>query len=92
MNEQKRDPRPGDTSETDLKLGRNVGVGCFATFVGVWSGGMVGVLVGRIIEGLKRAPSCEGLPTCNWYVYAGIGALIGAVTLPTLVLMRLRRR
>jgi hypothetical protein len=31
------------------------------------------------------------LPVCNWYVYAGVGALIGAVTLPVLVLNRLKR-
>jgi len=29
---------------------------------------------------------------CNWYVYVGIGGLIGALTLPALVLNRLRRR
>ncbi len=52
---------------------------------------MVAVLLGKFIEGAKRAPSCEGLPTCNWYVYAGVGALIGALSLPILVFRRLRR-
>jgi hypothetical protein len=53
---------------------------------------MVGVLIGRMIEGMRRAPACEGLPICNWYVYAMVGAGIGAVTLPALVFWRLRRR
>ncbi len=79
------------SNEDAIAYGRRVGVGCFSLFVGLWSGGMVGVLVGKFIEGARRAPSCEGLPVCNWYVYAGIGAAIGAVTLPVLVLWRLRR-
>jgi hypothetical protein len=86
------DQREPGTDEETLRLGRNIGLGCFMTFIGGMSGGMVGVLVGKIIEGVKRAPSCEGLPVCNWYVYAGIGAAVGLVSLPVLVLMRLRRR
>jgi hypothetical protein len=53
---------------------------------------MVAVLIGKIVEGIRGAPSCEGLPMCNWNVYAGVGAVIGAVTLPLLALTRLRRR
>ena len=79
------------SNEDAIAFGRRFGVGCFSLFVGLWSGGMVGVLVGKFIEGARRAPSCDGLPTCNWYVYAGIGAALGAVTLPALVLWRLRR-
>ena len=29
---------------------------------------------------------------CNWNVYAAAGAVVGAVSLPVLVLARLRRR
>ena len=52
---------------------------------------MVAVLIGKFVEGLRGAPACEGLPLCNWNVYAGVGAVIGAVTLPVLALSRLRR-
>lgn len=83
------DPTGGQ--DADVALGRRVGVGCFSLFVGTWSGAMVAVLLGKVIEGARRAPSCEGLPTCNWYVYAGVGALVGAVSLPALVFWRLRR-
>jgi hypothetical protein len=61
-------------------------------FLGFWSGGMVFVLLGKVIEGARRSPSCEGLPICNWYLYAVAGAAVGAITLPILVLRRLRRR
>lgn len=84
--------RGGNLSNEDaVAFGRRFGVGCFTFFVGAWSGAMVGVLIGKAIEGARRAPSCDGLPTCNWYVYAGVGAAVGALSLPLLVFWRLRR-
>ena len=82
----------GQRTEIEDRTARNIGVGCFTTFIGLWSGAMVAVLIGKIVEGLRGAPSCEGLPLCNWNVYAGVGAVIGAVSLPVLALARLRRR
>jgi hypothetical protein len=78
-------------NEEAIAFGRKVGLGCFTAFVGLWSGGMVGVLIGKIVEGARKSPGCTGLPLCNWHIYAGIGALVGAVSLPALVLWRLRR-
>ena len=78
-------------SPEESQRSRNVGVGCFTAFMGLWSGGMFGVLVAKIVDAVTRAPSCPGIPSCNWAAYFGAGALIGALTLPTLVLMRLRR-
>jgi hypothetical protein len=85
------DEGPAQRTEEDRRA-RNIGVGCFATFAGFWSGGMVAVLIGRIVEGVRGAPSCPDIPICNWASYAAVGALIGAVSLPLLVLNRLRRR
>jgi hypothetical protein len=85
------EPQPAPETGED-RTARNVGVGCFTAFAGFWSGGMVAVLIGRIVEGLRQSPSCEGLPICNWVSYAFIGGVVGAVTLPALVLRRLRRR
>jgi hypothetical protein len=84
--------RSGAPVAVEDRTARNVGVGCFTTFIGLWSGAMVAVLIGKIVEGLRGAPACEGLPMCNWNVYAGVGAVVGAVTLPLLALARLRRR
>jgi len=50
---------------------------------------MTAVLVAKIVAYAMKAPSCPDIPTCDWYVYAGIGALLGALTLPLLVLRRL---
>ena len=73
------------------RVGRNIGVGCFTFAIGAVSGAMTGVLIGKIVAFFMRAPSCEGIPLCNWYVFAGYGAVIGAVTLPVLAFWRLRR-
>ena len=85
-------PSPGQGGEVEDRTARNIGVGCFTTFIGFWSGAMIAVLVGKIVEGVRGAPSCEGVPICNWNVYAAVGAILGAATLPILVLTRLRRR
>jgi hypothetical protein len=83
---------PSDKENEDaIAFGRKVGLGCFTTFVGFWSGGMIAVLVGKIIEGARKSPACTGLPLCNWHIYAGIGAVVGAISLPALVLWRMRR-
>jgi hypothetical protein len=58
---------------------------------GWFSGGMVGVLVSRIVASLTHAPSCPDIPTCDWAQYALAGAILGLVTLPTMVFLRLRR-
>lgn len=76
-------------NDAAIAFGRKFGLGCFTFFIGFFSGGMVAVLLGRIVAGLRKAPSCEGLPLCDWWVYVGVGGLIGAISLPILVLRRL---
>jgi hypothetical protein len=75
--------------EQDSVAARNIGVGCVTTAAGFFSGGMIGVFVAKVVGSTQGCRPYEGLPACNWYVYAGIGALIGAVTLPVLALRRL---
>ncbi|HWJ41792.1 MAG TPA: hypothetical protein VNT29_11680 [Candidatus Limnocylindrales bacterium] len=73
-------------------IARNIGVGCITTFAGFFSGGMVGVLVAKVVGSVQRCMPAEGLPACNWWVYAGVGAVLGALTLPVLALSRLNRK
>jgi hypothetical protein len=70
---------------------RNVGVGCVTGVAGFFSGGMIAVLVGKFVGSVQGCKPPEGLPACNWWVYAGIGAVIGALTLPVLALRSLGR-
>ena len=78
-------------TDAEARTGRNVGVGCLMTVVGAFSGGMTGVLGAKVVDFFQRAPSCTDLPSCNWGPFFMGGALVGAITLPALVLMRLRR-
>lgn len=70
---------------------RNFGVGCITTVAGFFSGGMIGVFTGKIVGLAQACVPDQGLPACNWWVYAGIGGVLGAVTLPVLALRRLRQ-
>lgn len=70
-------------------LGRNLAIGCFMTPLGAMSGAMVGVLVSKLVAWTTGAQcNIPDIPTCDWNVYAGWGALAG-LTLPVLVLRRL---
>ena len=69
------------------------GVGCVTLVGGLWSGAMIGVMIGELVGFFLRVPDCQGLPvSCNWAAYAGVGALVGGISLPALALWRLRRR
>ena len=67
------------------------GVGCFTLFAGAISGAMVGVLISMLVAFFTRAPRCEGIPTCDWNVCGGWGALVGSITLFTLAMSRVLR-
>ena len=75
----------------EFKTARYVGVGCVTAMAGVFSGGMVGVLVAKMVGSFRGCKPEPELPACDWHVYAGIGMLIGLLTLPVLALSRLRR-
>lgn len=65
-------------------------VGCLTTVAGFFSGGMIGVLVAKFVGSFRNCQPGAELPACDWQVYAGVGMLIGAVTLPVMALRRLR--
>jgi len=83
--------RVAGAAADESHLARNVGIGCLTAFLGLVSGGMIGVLVAWVVGLATGCNPPEGLPACNWERYAMAGWLVGAVTLPTLVLTRLRR-
>lgn len=73
------------------RVARNIGVGCFTVIIGGMSGAMTGVGIGKLVGFFNRCTPEPGLPACEWWVFAGYGGVIGAVTLPVLALWRLRR-
>ncbi len=65
-------------------------VGCLTVVAGFFSGGMVGVFVAKVVGSFRNCAPAPEIPACDWQVYAGVGMLIGALTLPVLALRRLR--
>jgi hypothetical protein len=65
-------------------------VGCLTLVAGFFSGGMIGVFVAKFVGSVRNCAPPPEIPACDWQVYAGVGMLIGAVTLPVLALVRLR--
>ena len=79
-----------DDDKTNRRY-RNIGVGCFTTFIGFFGGGMIAVLVAKIVSQALNEPQCEGLPTCNWLTWAARGGVVGMIILPTISVWRLKR-
>ena len=75
----------------EFRGSRYIGVGCVTVIAGLFSGGMIGVFVAKMVGSFRGCKPPEGLPACDWHVFAGIGMLIGVLTLPVLALNRLRR-
>jgi hypothetical protein len=76
----------GNGAPHGVSTTRRVAIGCFTSWLGFVSGAMVAALLSKFTTFLTRAGECDGIPSCNWYIWAGIGGLIGAVTLPIMVL------
>ena len=73
------------------RVAQTLGVGCFTFIAGSSSGGMVAVLVAKIVGVLRHCAPTENNAPCDWHVYAGVGMVIGAVSLPAIALSRLYR-
>ena len=82
------DARPETTPDSAWPY---IGVGCLTLVVGFFGGGMIAVLMGKIVDGFTGCRPGEGLPVCFWWRYVLIGGLIGGLGLPTMALIRLRR-
>jgi hypothetical protein len=66
-------------------------LGCLMTVAGFFSGAMIAVLVAKVRGALIHCqPVSADLPACDWQNFAGVGGVLGALSLPSLVLWRLR--
>jgi hypothetical protein len=63
-----------------------VAIGCFTAWLGFFSGAMVFALIAKVVAYTTHLRACEGVPSCDWYVYALVGGGLGFVSLPVLVL------
>ena len=78
-------------AERPSRAPRYIGIGCFMAFAGFFSGGMIGVLIGKFVGMARRCVPEPGLPVCDWHLFFFAGGLLSAISLPMLVLWRLRR-
>ncbi|MDQ3698213.1 MAG: hypothetical protein M3373_09335 [Gemmatimonadota bacterium] len=66
-------------------------IGCLLAIAGVFAGGMLGVAFGWVVTKLRGCVPPQGFPICDIYDYWLPGMFIGALSLPGIVLWRLRR-
>ena len=75
-----------------IAFGTLVGVGCLTAIAGFFGGGMIAVLIAKVVGSFRGCQPPEGLPACDWGSYMIVGALIGVVGLPLVSIIRLRSR
>ena len=69
-----------------------VGVGCLTAVIGLAGGGMIAVLVAKVVGAIRGcAPDQETGAPCGWSMYWTWGAWVGLLLLPSAVLWRMRR-
>lgn len=68
-----------------------IGVGCFTAPIGFFGGGMIAVLVAKIVGAVSGCRAPKDFPACNTFEFLVPGALIGLVGLPLMAILRLRQ-
>jgi hypothetical protein len=83
--------RKAERTPSESKLSY-VGVGCVGAIIGLFGGGMIAVLISKIVGGLTscHAEAESGAP-CNWTDYWTWGARIGVLLVPAVSIFLLRR-
>ena len=83
---------PAASGETSQGVWPYLGVGCMTAIAGLVAGGMIAVLIAKIVGSLQGCkPDAETGAPCDWTTYWTWGARIGLVLLPTVVIMRMRK-
>ena len=80
------------SGETPEGVWPYLGVGCLSAVVGLAGGGMIAVLIAKVVGGVTgcHAEVETGAP-CDWSIYWTWGARIGLILVPTVVLWRMRK-
>jgi len=85
-------PPDREAGQTDGGVWPYLGVGCLTAVVGLVAGGMIAVLVAKIVGAMTgcRADAETGAP-CDWSIYWSWGARLGVILFPSIVLWRMWR-
>ena len=82
---------PERSPSTNATVWPYIGVGCLTLLIGFFGGGMIAMMVGKVVDGINGCKPADGTPVCEWWKYFYTGAVAGAVLLPSVALYRLRR-
>ena len=83
---------PEGSGQTGEGVWPYVGVGCLTAVAGLVGGGMIAVLLAKIVGGISGCHSdAETGAPCEWSTYWTWGAWIGLILLPTVVIWRMRK-
>jgi hypothetical protein len=72
-------------------VAQQLGIGCVTAVGGFFSGGMIAVLIAKVVGSIRGCEPPAGTPACDWSNYWAVGLIVGLITLPTLSLWKLRR-
>jgi hypothetical protein len=79
-------------AETDGGVWPYLGVGCLTLVAGFFGGGMIALLIAKVVGVAQSCPAeAETGAPCNWYSYLVVGAIAGAILLPSVAVWRMRR-
>ena len=68
------------------------GFGCAMVAGGWFGGGIIAIMVLKVLSFFTRVGNCSELPVpCNWYHFAFAGAVLGAIVLPAGAIWKMRR-
>jgi hypothetical protein len=85
-------PTPDSQADPNDGIWPYLGVGCVTFVSGLFGGGMIAVLVAKVVGAVQSCtPDAETGAPCNWFSYAVVGALIGMVLFPTTAMLLMRR-
>jgi hypothetical protein len=87
-----RVPSPDPPTDPNEGIWPYLGVGCITFVSGFFGGGMIAVLIAKIVGATQRCtPDAETGAPCNWFNYAVVGAIAGMVLFPMVAVTLLRR-
>jgi len=82
----------GGDAPDDVSAWGTAGVGCIGAVAGFFGGGMIAVLVGKLVGSVRGCAPANGLPACDHAAYLTVGSLTGLVLVPAVSVWLMRRR
>jgi len=80
-------PTGGPPAQAPTPRSAYFGIGCITAVAGFAGGGMVAVLVAKIVGALARCkPDAETGAPCGWTTYWLVGAIVGLFLLPAVTI------